>query len=193
MLPFNFFLMLILILLKGSDERAMKGPHIQLNLANPTDLTECWQTHSHALLIHTYVTTDTRDQVVSVMLDIRHQPCCTVGVCACYVCVWERLTGGFVLEERESLFEMNIFFVCRSFSYEKSYSWSITYSWGFCWGFSLSSFPPSLHPLFSQLMLKQSHWTQINSSLLILFEIGYWVCVWCCRTKRRLKVKVQWM
>lgn len=109
------------------------------------------------------------------------------------VCVWERLTGGFVLEERESLFEMNIFFVCRSFSYEKSYSWSITYSWGFCWGFSLSSFPPSLHPLFSQLMLKQSHWTQINSSLLILFEIGYWVCVWCSSTKRRLKVKVQWI
>lgn len=140
--------MLILILLKGSDERATKGPHIQLNLANPADLTERLQTHSHALHIHTYVTTDTRDQVVSVMLDIRQQPCCTVGLCVC--CVRERererLAGGFVLEGRESLFEMHIFFVCRSFSYEKSYSWSITYSWGFCWGFSLSSFPLSLHP-----------------------------------------------
>jgi len=126
--------MLIFILLKGSDERATEGPHIQLNLANPTDLTERWQTHSHALHIHTYVTTDTRDQVVSVMLDIRHQHFCTVGVCVCCVCVCVcvRLAGGFVLEERESLFEMNIFFVCRSFSYEKSYSWSITYSWGFC-------------------------------------------------------------
>jgi len=81
--------MLIFILLKGSDERATEGPHIQLNLANPTDLTERWQTHSHALHIHTYVTTDTRDQVVSVMLDIRHQHFCTVGVCVCCVCVCE--------------------------------------------------------------------------------------------------------
>ncbi len=58
---------------------------------------------------------------------------------------------------------------------------------------------PSPPFFFPQLMLKQSHWTQINRSLLIPFEKknekkrSVSVCVWCRRTKMRLKLKVKWM